>query len=72
MTILHLKKRKIDHYNTNVLNANFRIIISYLKNYDTKKENSNSQINVNSVQQTINKECSNDRITKVEEPDRSG
>jgi hypothetical protein len=42
------------------------------KDYDSKTENSNSQINVNSVQQTINQECSNDRITKVEQPDRSG
>ena len=46
------------------------------KDYESKQENTtnqkNVQNNVNIIQQTINQECSNNRITKVEEPDRSG
>ena len=42
------------------------------KDYESKKENTKSQTNVNIVQQTINQECSNYNIRKVGEPDRSG
>ena len=39
------------------------------KDYDSKQDNNTNKKNVNFIQQTINQ---NDRITQVEEPDRSG
>ena len=44
-----------------------------LKPFQPKEcESSEDNKNLNIVQQTINKECSNGRITQVGEPDRSG